>query len=138
MDGGKALITEQYKEQIQGVLSCYDRIIIRGTIPGWCFPQGMTAFLNTHACPLFDYPEWAKSFNDEIHKNAERLAAENGIKIEFIRKIKEFRKEDRIQAILKERGNHPGLVHIFSAMETCTSYEPWHDPQTGKNSLIRS
>jgi len=27
-------------------------------------------------------------------------------------------------------------VHIFSAMETCTSYKPWHDRETGKNSLI--
>jgi hypothetical protein len=129
------MITEQYKEQIQGVLSCYDRIIIRGTIPGWCFAEGMTAFLNSNHVPLFDYPEWAKSSNNEIHKNAERLAAENGIKIEFIRKIKSFRKEARIQALLVQRGNHPGLVHIFSAMENCTSYKPWHDRQSGKNSL---
>lgn len=27
------------------------------------------------------------------------------------------------------------LVHIFSAMETCTSYKPWHDKNTGKTSL---
>lgn len=129
------MITAQYKEQIRGVLSCYDRIIIRGTLPGWCFPQGMTAFLNTCHIRLFDYPEWAKSLNDEIRKNAERLAKENGIEIEFIRKIKEFRKEDHIQAILEAQGTNPGLVHIFSAMETCTSYEPWHDRETGKNFL---
>jgi hypothetical protein len=133
--GGKALITEQYKEQIRGVVSCYDRIIIRGTLPGWCFPQGMTAFLNTYHIRLFDYPDWAKTLNEAIHKNAEQLAAENGIEIEFIRKIKEFRKEDRIKAILDKRGNHPGLIHIFSAMEICTSYEPWHDRATGKNFL---
>src|SRR4030042_3248310 len=129
------MITERYKDQIQGVISCYDRIIIRGTIPGWCFAEGMTAFLNAKHVLLFDYPAWAKSLNNEIHKNAEHLAAENGIKIEFIRRIKEFRKEDRIKTILEQRGDHPGLVHIFSAMETCTSYEPWHDRETGRNML---
>jgi len=135
-DGGKELITEQYKEQIRGVISCFDRIIIRGTIPGWCFAQGMTAYLNTIQVPLFSYPDWALPLNNQIHQNAESLAKENGVDIEFIRRIKEFRKEERIQTILHKRGNHPGLVHIFSAMETCPSYRPWHDPKTNRNSLV--
>lgn len=135
MDGGIKLITEQYKEQIRGTLSCYDRIILRGTIPGWCFAEGMTSFLYANKSRIFDYPEWAQSLREEIRQNAESIAVRNGIEIEFIRKIKAFRKEDRIKAILEKRGNHPGLVHIFSAMETCTSYKPWHDRQTGKNFL---
>ena len=75
------MITEQYKEQIQGVLSCYDRVILRGTIPGWCFAQGMTAYLNTVRVPLFNYPQWALALNNQVHQNAERLAKENGIEI---------------------------------------------------------
>lgn len=129
------MITEQYKEQIRGVVSCYDRVIIRGTLPEWCFPQGMTTYLYKEHIRIFDYPNWAKPLNDKIHENAEKLAKENGIEIEFIRKIKDFRKEDRIQEIIKKRGSSPGLVHIFSAMEICTSYEPWHDKKTGKNYL---
>jgi hypothetical protein len=129
------MITEQYKEQIRGVLSCYDRIIISGTIPVWCFAEGMTSVLHSYNIRIFDYPEWAKSFKEEIRQNAERLATENGIEIEFIRKTKDFRKENRIQAILSKRGHQPGLVHIFSAMETCNSYTPWHDKKTGKNFL---
>gem|GEM_PF-5388732 len=49
---------------------------------------------------------------------------------ESIRKIDSFRKEDRIAEILSKRGEHPGLVHIFSAMETCHTFQPWHDKQT--------
>ncbi len=135
MDGETELITEQYKDQIRGVLSCYDRLIIRGTIPVWCFAEGMTAFLYAKHIKVFDYPSFALTLRDEIRHNTERLAEENGIQIENIRKIKAFRKEDRIQAIVKERGNQPGLVHIFSAMESCNSYKPWHDKQTGKTFL---
>ncbi|GFP34033.1 hypothetical protein HKBW3S42_02373, partial [Candidatus Hakubella thermalkaliphila] len=29
------LITERYKDQIHDVLSCYDRVVLRGTLPGW-------------------------------------------------------------------------------------------------------
>jgi len=49
----------------------------------------------------------------------ERLAAEEGLEIEFVRKLDDFRKERRIKDILKLRGEHPGLVHIFAAMESC-------------------
>jgi len=60
----------------------------------------------------------------EIRDNTERIAQENGIEIEFIRKIKAFRKEARIKEIIEKRGDHPGMVHIFSAMEACMSYKP--------------
>ena len=33
---------------------------------------------------------------------------------------------------LAERGDAPGLVHVFSAMESCSSYRPWHDKASGK------
>lgn len=43
MEATVMLLTEQYKDQIAGILSCYDRIIACGTVPGWCFAQGMTS-----------------------------------------------------------------------------------------------
>jgi len=129
------LLTEQYKDQIAGILSCYDRIIAHGTVPGWCFAQGMTSFLYANKIKIFDYPQFANSLREELRENAERLAKENGVEIEFIRKPKSFRKEDRIKEIIAQRGDHPGLVHIFAAMETCNSYKPWHDKKTGKTFL---
>lgn len=129
------LLTERYKEQIAGVISCYDRLVIQGTLPGWCFAGGMTSFLNVNKIRIFDYPKFANTLREEIRSHAEAIARENNLEIEFIRKIKAFRKEERIKEFLKERGTHPGLVHIFSAMEKCTSYKPWHDKTTGNTSL---
>ena len=37
--------------------------------------------------------------------------------------------------VLERRGDHPGLVHIFSAMEPCGSFRPWHDKASGKTML---
>ena len=34
--------------------------------------------------------------------------------------------------VLEQRGEHPGLVHVISAMEACDAYKPWHDKQTHK------
>lgn len=132
---GTELLTERYQSQIAGTLSCYDRIIIQGTVPGWCYAKGMTDFFYSHQIRIFDYPKWAEPLRDAIRKNMERLAADNGIAIEFVRSSKSFRKEQRVKQILQQRGEQPGLVCILSAMEPCGSYKPWHDKRTHKTYL---
>src|SRR4030065_2677431 len=83
---------------------------------------------------VFDYTQCAEPLRDEIRNHAEHFAQEKGLEIEFIRK-KDFRKEERVKKIVAQRGDHPGLVHIFSAMEPCPSFKPWHDKRTGKTFL---
>ncbi len=129
------LLTERYATQIAGVLSCFDRIILTGTLPGVCFPEGMATYLRVHGVRLFDYPRFAEPLREEIRQNTERIAQENGLAIEFVRSVHAFRKEARIRAILQQRGDQPGLVHIFSAMEPCPAFTPWHNKATGKTSL---
>ena len=129
-------LTERCAGQIAGCLECLDRVVIQGTLPTACYADGMTRFLNARKVRIFDYFDFTKPLKEDIRQNAERIAAEAGIKkIEFIRKLKAFRKEDRIQEILAERGDHPGLVHVFSAMESCSSYQPWHDKDTHRTFL---
>jgi len=128
-------LLERYASKIKGVVSCFDRLIIQGTLPGICHAKGMTAYLKARNIRIFDYAKWAEELRDQIRTNAEAIAAAHELKIEFISKIRRFRKEDRIQAILAERGMHTGLVHIFSAMEACPAYQPWHDKMTHQTFL---
>lgn len=128
------LLSERYCNELDRVLSCYDRIVITGSLQPFCYAQGMTHYLYQQGIRIFDYAKFAEPLRERIRENAEELARANGVKIEFIRK-KDFRKENRIQKILKERGEQPGLVHIFGAMEACSSYRPWHDKETGKTYL---
>ena len=128
------LFTDRHARKIRGTLSCFDRVVITGTIPGVCYAAGMTSFLYTNGIRIFDYPKWAEPLREEIRTNAERLAQENSLAIEFIRR-KNFRKDKRIKEIIAKRGDHPGLVHIFSAMEPCLSYKPWHDKKSHRTFL---
>jgi len=36
---------------------------------------------------------------------------------------------------LATRGDHPGLVHVISAMEACPTYKPWHSKETHRTFL---
>lgn len=128
-------LTERYASQITGTLSCFDRIVITGTLPEICHASAMSGHLRAHGVRLFDFPQWAEPLRDEIREHAERVAAEAGLTIEYIQR-RNFRKEDRISELLKVRGNAPGLVHIFSALEPCTSFRPWHDKKKGETFLV--
>jgi hypothetical protein len=129
------LLPEKYEAELHGVLNCYDRLIISGYLRPLSYEKGMTSFLYEHQIRIFDYKHFAQPLRDIIRVNADAIAQENGLEIEFIRKSKRFRKEKRIHKILKTRGHQTGLVHIFSAMEQCTAYYPWHDKQTHKTYL---
>jgi len=131
---GLTLLTERHAKQIAGMVSCYDRVIVQGTLPVFCYAEGMTAYLSKRRIRIFDFIQFAKPLTDAIKANAEAVAAANGIKIDYVRK-KNFRKEDRVKAVLKERGTHPGLVWMFSALEPCTTYQPWHDKASGRTYL---
>ena len=125
-------LTERYDERIAGVLSCYDRVVITGTVPVICYAEGMTRYLHANGIRIFDYPRFAMELRDRIRDGAASLATEAGLTIEHVAKS-HIRKEEVVARVLAQRGEHPGLVHIISAMEACDSYRPWHDKATGKN-----
>jgi hypothetical protein len=79
----------------------------------------MTSYLYAHQVRIFDYSRFAQPFREELRMNAERLAAENGIEIQYLRK-KNLRKEELVQAILAKRGSHPGLVPSSRPYWICT------------------
>ena len=130
---GTRLLTEKYEAEIHGTLHCYDRVVISGNLQPLCYAKGMTKYLYMQEIRIFDYTkQFAEPLRNLIRDNAQAVAQENGLEIEFITRKSDFRKEEQIKKIIAARGDHPGLVHIFSAMETCQAYRPWHNKETHK------
>jgi len=66
------LLTDRYSEQIAGILSCYDRILIFGTLPHICFAEGMTSWLYKSQVRIFDYPRFAEPFRDQLREECRK------------------------------------------------------------------
>jgi hypothetical protein len=128
------LLTQRYSEKISGVIECYDRILITGTLPVLSNASHLTAYMFQNNIRIFDYAKFAEPYRDKLKENAQRIANEAGLEIEFIRSSG-VRKESVIESVIKKRGMHPGLVHIISVMEGCTTYKPWHDKVSHKTFL---
>jgi hypothetical protein len=126
------LLTKRYADKISGVLSCYDRIVLKGTLPTICYAEGMTSYLYQKNILIYDYTKFAEPLRDKIRLHAEQLATSNNLTIEFVKSSK-ARKEDIVKKHFD--GTKLGLVYILSAMEACPSYVPWHDKASHKTFL---
>ncbi len=62
------MLTDRYHDRLVGMLSCYDRMVITGTLPGACYAAGMTSFLNARHIRIFDYARFAEPLRDRIVK----------------------------------------------------------------------
>ncbi len=121
-------LVERYRDAIAGVLSCVDRLILQGRIGIFSYADGMMRYLTARGIKIFDFLKWAAPATEAIKQHVEGLAAQAGLEVDFVRK-KNFRKEQRIEEVLKKRGRHPGLVWSFSALEPCTTYAPKYSPK---------
>lgn len=109
------LLTEKYADRLDGVLHCYDRVVLTGSIQPWCYAQGMTGYLYAHGIRIFDYVQFAQPLREQICANAEAVAQEAGLEIEYLRK-KNFRKED---------ASAPFWNGVVSSPGWCISSRPW-------------
>ena len=124
----------KYNSLINFSLSCYDRIVVTGNLPEISYAQGMTSYLNGKGVKIFDYAKFAEGYRDTLRKHIDLLASDSGAEVQYLKKSG-IRKEDLVCGILKKRGYHAGIVCIFSVLEGCNTYKPWHDKQTGKTFL---
>jgi hypothetical protein len=125
----------RYEREIQGVLGCFDRLVVTGTLTEIAHPEAMDMFLHHQGFRAFDIGLFADPLRQRIRDNAVELARKAGIEIEYLSRSKGVRKEDLVAKVLARRGHHPGLVHVLSVVETCTTFKPWRNPKSGQPGL---
>ncbi|HUP60941.1 MAG TPA: hypothetical protein VNA69_11030 [Thermoanaerobaculia bacterium] len=84
-----ASLLHRYTNKIVGVLSCLDRVVIQGTIPSLCHAGAVATLLDARDIRIFDYgPLFADPFRQSIRSHVDRLAANEGVEVEYIKKPK--------------------------------------------------
>jgi len=110
-------LIERRERDIVGVLSCWDRVVIQGTLPGFSYSEGMTSYLYANKIRIFDYTKFAEPLREQIRNNAERVAEENGVEIQFVRKSN-VRKESVVRDASR-RGNGARVRSAASDPRVC-------------------
>jgi hypothetical protein len=88
-------LVNRYEANMNGVLLCYDSILITGTLPGACYASGMTSFLYSKVIRIFDYAKFAEPLRERIRACAQEVSKTAGIDIEHVNES-HVRKEDLV------------------------------------------
>jgi len=127
---------KKYQDKIQGVIGCYDRVVLKGTLHEACHSGGMMNILNRKGVKFKEYRNYVKPYRDAIVQNTKQIAQTEQVPIEFIRNSKKVRKEDLVQKHIELSGKRKGLICILSAMERCNNYRYKFDKVNQKSLLV--
>lgn len=129
------LFNDKYQDDILGTNSCFDRIVLRGSIIPVSYEKGLNQFLSANGILLKDFLPYAKDLAETIKENAKSIANEEGVQYKYINNSN-FDKEKYIKSLIKERGSHPGIVAVLSSLEVDNSFDIFKNKETHKLELV--
>ena len=105
-------LTERYRERLAGVLSCYDRIIVTGTLPGACYAKGMTGLLSARQIRIFDYPRFAERLRDRVRERAAESRVPLTLPSNTLRRTTSARRTSSPRCLSSAATVRPGAYHL--------------------------
>lgn len=128
------IIIEKYKDKINGTLSTFDRIILKGHIRQFFSPSGKKHFLSQESLLYTDFGNYALQVTGKIKEHAINMA--NELKRPYIYlNSPRISKEETALKCLKENPIDEGLICILSTVEFCSTLQVIKNTQTGKLEL---
>jgi len=130
------LFNNKYQHDILGTSSCFDRVILKGSIIPISYLKGLGQFLSANNILLKDFLQYAKGLAEILKENAKSIAEEEGVQYIYFNNSN-ANKEKYIESKIKERGNHPGLVAVISSLEVDNSFDIFRNKETHKLELVQ-
>ena len=113
-------IIDWKKEKIKGVLSIFDRVIIKGYSRQLSNVSQMGYFLSHNNILLKDFGEYAENITKSLCKHIENIASSNNRPYQFIYG-NDIDKGTLAKQILDENPVENGLICIPSNVEVCST-----------------
>jgi hypothetical protein len=113
-------LISRYKAQLSGVLSGFDRLVFRGTLP-LNHEAGMKGYLWAHDLRLKDFGEHAEQMSRRAREGAVAVMETAQRPVKYLNSGKDD-KQQMARAIATADGIVSGPICAFKAVELCTSY----------------
>ena len=126
---------KRYEDRIIGIISGFDRILIRGTLRSISYSKGMDKFLGSHQVLYTKYGEFVEMQSEELKKHAKEIAANAGRTYQYLASPKQS-KEELAKAIAEKESIQEGLICVLASVEQCQSFGLRKDKASAKVRLI--
>ncbi len=122
---------------VKGVLNGFDRIVFKGYIRPLMYPEGASSFLQSRKILNKDFKPWMQNQTGRIVADAELLSqAERGQTVAPFRSA-EGRKDEVVRARHEELELADGLIGVWWAMESCSTFKARFAPGQSKPAIRR-
>lgn len=125
---------QRFSEKIIGVLSGFDRLVIRGTIRAISMHSGMREFAYQNGVLLKDFGTYSQQVSQRIRQLSHEVAERKGRPFIYV-PSSQTDKEKIALRIMKEQPVDRGLICMLSCVEPCTSFQVVRNPETKKIQL---
>jgi len=131
------LFIEKYREKVIGVLSGFDRLVLKGTLRAISYVGGMRCLLYDMHVLLKDFSSYVESTTKLLREASTEEALRLKRPIIYLSSSRD-RKEQIAKKIMVRDGITDGLICVLSCVEPCISYYVRRDRQSKKLVLERA
>ena len=119
----------KHQDDISGVLSGFDRLVLRGTLRSIAHTQGMNGYLWSNQILLKDFGSHVEQVSQRLKASSLAEALAVGRPVRYLASS-EISKEDIARRIAAEDGISNGLVCVLTCVEPCRSFEIYRNRDT--------
>ena len=109
----------KHADKITAVLSCFDRVILRGYLP-FSHAGALDGFLHKHGILLKDFKTFAPQQAERLKEHARHFAQDAGRPFQHL--AKRTRKEELARDLARRDGLTEGLICVLTTLETCRTF----------------
>jgi hypothetical protein len=121
----------QHQPDVIGVLSGFDRLRLKGSLPPLYYPRTMDAYLQVKGILFKDFKDFAVQLTQRIKAAALRVAEIAGRPFGYLPSCN-TRKEGLARDLIKKDHLQEGLVGVWGCVEPCRTYFLCGNRQTKK------
>lgn len=125
---------QRFSDKITGVLSGFDRLVLRGTLRQIIYARGMKGFLWHRQVLLKDFGPYVESVTKQLKEASCQAALAQKRPIIYVRSSKTD-KQAVAEGIASEDRIRKGLIAILTCVEPCMSYQVFPNPKSQKLDL---
>ncbi len=124
-----------HSDDVTGVLSGFDRLVLRGNLRRLSYVEGMSGYLTAFSILLKDFGAHALAMTRWLKRASLEEARKNERPIVYL-PSSNTNKEQVALRVLEEKPVEQGLTAVISSVEPCMSFDIYKNAQTKRLELV--
>lgn len=128
--------TAKYADQIQGVLTGFDRLVFRGSLRKISYVFGMKGYLWANQVLLKDFGAHVQQISERVKEASLQCVLDAGRVVRYLQSSQDD-KEKIARAIAREQKITQGVVCALTCVEPCWGYDLHRNRETKELDLVQ-